>query len=258
MHSTTSSNKTTKILQKVVIPLLFWVGVWQLFAIWVGTNLLLPSPLSVLDALSTLVVTQSFWQTMGASLLRVFGGFLLGAILGTLCAVVGTIHPMCHLILSPAVKIIRATPLASFLVLVLLWTPTNQVPAIVAAMMVLPVLWGNVTEGIAQTSPLLKEAAEMYGFSPWKKLRLLYIPSVFPYFISGCNTALGLAWKAGVAAEVLCLPTLAIGTMLYRAKITLQTPSVFGWTAVVIVLSILLERLFVWSTKQLLRGLHYD
>ena len=64
---------------------------------------------------------------------------------------------------------------------------------------------------------------------------------MLPYFASGCATGLGLAWKAGVAAEVLCQPKLAIGTQLYRAKITLETPDLFAWTLVVIALSFVLE-----------------
>ena len=124
----------------------------------------------------------------------------------------------------------------------LLWAPSSGwVPAIVSGLMVLPVLWGNVSKGVAQTDPLLLEAARAYRFGRGKTLRLVYLPSVRPYFVSGCATGLGLAWKAGVAAEVLCQPKLAIGTQLYRAKITLETPDLFAWTAVVIVLSFVLE-----------------
>ena len=117
----------------------------------------------------------------------------------------------------------------------------KRVPAIVSGLMVLPVLWGNVCKGISQTDGQLLEAARAYRFGRWKTLRLVYVPSVLPYFASGCATGLGLAWKAGVAAEVLCQPRLAIGTQVYRAKITLETPDLFAWTAVVIALSFLLE-----------------
>ena len=152
------------------------------------------------------------------------------------------------------VKVIRATPVASFIVLVLLWAPTGRVPAIISALMVLPVLWGNVRRGITQTDPLLLEAARAYRFSRGRTLRLVYLPSVFPYFASGCSTGLGLAWKSGVAAEVLCQPALAIGTALYRAKITLETTSLFAWTIVVIALSFLLESVLGLLFRRLGRG----
>ena len=245
-----SQNKILKFL----IPLAFWLGVWEIVAVFVGYELLLPTPLTVLRALITLGATTEFWYTAGVSLLRIFGGFLIGMFIGTLCAVVSCFTPWAHLILGSGIKVIRATPVASFIVLVLLWSSTTMVPVIVGALMVVPVLWGNVYRGIAETDPQLLEAAQAYRFSPWKKLRLVYLPCVMPYFVSACNTALGLAWKAGVAAEVICQPKFAIGTKVYRAKITLETPDIFAWTIVVVVLSLILEHLLIHALGRLVRG----
>ena len=220
--STIFRNRTTQKILRVVVPLAFWLGAWQLAAIWVDTvytpghgALLLPPPLLVWERLAALAARPSFWRTAAVSLGRIFGGFALGAAAGTLLAVITSALSWADWLFRPMVKVIRAVPVASFIVLVLLWASTGRVPAIVSGLMVLPVLWGT--------------------------LRLVYVPSVLPYFASGCATGLGLAWKAGVAAEVLCQPRLAIGTQVYRAKITLETPDLFAWTAVVIALSFLLE-----------------
>ena len=93
-----------------------------------------------------------------------------------------------------------------------------------------------------------------YRFGRWKTVRLIYAPSVLPYFASGCHTAMGLAWKAGVAAEVLCVPKLAIGTQVYFSKIYLETPSLFAWTIVVVALSFLLERVIGGLLRRLEGG----
>lgn len=246
--STTSRNKTRNKILRVVIPLAFWLGVWQLAALAVDLRtgghgaLLLPAPALVAQRLAALAGEGAFWRTAAVSLGRIFAGFAAGALLGTLTAAATAALGAADWVLAPMVKVIRAVPVASFIVLVLLWSPTTGlVPAIVSALMVLPVLWANVGKGVAQTDPLLLEAARAYRFGRWKTLRLVYLPSVLPYFASGCATGLGLAWKAGVAAEVLCQPRLAVGTQLYRAKITLETPDLFAWTAVVIVLSFLVE-----------------
>ena len=230
--STIFRNRTTQKILRVVVPLAFWLGAWQLAAIWVDTvytpghgALLLPSPLLVWERLAALAARPSFWRTAA----------------GTLLAVITSALSWADWLFRPMVKVIRAVPVASFIVLVLLWASTGRVPAIVSGLMVLPVLWGNVCKGISQTDGQLLEAARAYRFGRWKTLRLVYVPSVLPYFASGCATGLGLAWKAGVAAEVLCQPRLAIGTQVYRAKITLETPDLFAWTAVVIALSFLLE-----------------
>ena len=226
---------------RVLLPVLFWLGVWQLAAAAVGQELLLPGPAAVGRRLLELAAGAVFWQTALASLLRIFGGLLLGVALGALLAGLTAWVPLLDWVLTPAVKVVRATPVASFILLVYLWVERGRVPGLISALMVLPVVWGNVTRGIAETGPRLLELARAYGFGRGRTLRRIYIPSVLPYFASGCRTALGLAWKAGVAAEVLCQPRLAIGTQVYRAKITLETPDLFAWTAVVIVLSFLLE-----------------
>lgn len=234
---------------RVLLPVLFWLGVWQLAAAAVGQELLLPGPAAVGRRLLELAAGAAFWQTALASLLRIFGGLLLGVALGALLAGLTAWVPLLDWVLTPAVKVVRATPVASFILLVYLWVERGRVPGLISALMVLPVVWGNVTRGIAETDPRLLELARAYGFGRGRTLRRIYIPSVLPYFASGCRTALGLAWKAGVAAEVLCQPQNAIGTQIYNTKYYLETPSLFAWTLVVIALSFLLE----WAVGGLLR-----
>lgn len=237
-----------KPLARGLLPLAFWLLVWQ-GVVWylevvrgMRTEFILPAPLTVLTTLWGLAREGTFWLTALATLGRIFAGLAGGVAVGTLLAVLTQAFSWADCLFSPAVRVIRATPVASFILLIILWAPTGQVPAIVAALMVLPVVWGNVSRGIAQTDPLLLEAGRAYRFSRWKTVRLIYIPSVLPYFASACHTSLGLAWKAGVAAEVLCVPKLAIGTQVYFSKIYLETPDLFAWTLVVIVLSFLLEQ----------------
>jgi len=104
------------------------------------------------------------------------------------------------------------------------------------------VVWENLTQGIRATDGQLLELARAYRFSRWKTVRLVYLPSLQPHLRSAAATAMGLAWKSGVAAEVLCLPRLGIGAQISRAKQTFETADLFAWTAVVILLSLLMER----------------
>ena len=245
-----------KTVKNVVVPLVFWLAVWQIAAWMVGGSLtdgaglqekllLLPGPWTVLCTLAGLVGEGSFWLISALTLLRIFAGLLIGVVLGTVIAVLTSVSAWCDRILSPLVKVIRATPVASFILLILLWVKTGRVPGVISALMVLPVVWGNVSKGIRQTDPMLLEMAKAYRFDGWKRLRLIYIPSVAPYFNAGVETGLGLAWKAGVAAEVLCHPKLAVGTQVYVSKLNLETPDLFAWTTVVILLSFLVETVLV-------------
>lgn len=230
---------------RTLFSLLFWLLVWQLAASAIRQELLIPSPKAVLEELRGLLVQLSFWQTAGTSLLRVFGGFAIGVMLGALLAVLTQASSLLDALFSPMLRVIRATPVASFIILALLWLAKPLVPVFVAMLMVVPVMWGNVSAGIASADRALLELASLYRFGWLKTVRLVYLPAIAPHFFSGSIASLGMAWKSGVAAEVLCLPALAVGTKLYYAKIYLETPSLFAWTAVVILLSYLLERAFL-------------
>ena len=237
------SPKTRKNIISVLIPPAFWLGVWQLAAMAVGMELKLPSPLAVGAAFVRLMGQPLFWQSALASLLRIFLGVAAGTLLGVLLACATSASRWADLILSPAIRVVRATPVVSFILLVWLWVSRTHVPSVISALMVLPVVWVNVAKGISQTDRSLLEMAAAYRFGKLRTLRLVYLPSVKPYFASGVNTAMGLAWKSGAAAEAICLPEFAIGTQVYYSKLYLESPDLFAWTAVVIVLSFALERL---------------
>lgn len=233
----------------LLLPPAFWLGVWQLGA-WLvelhvegrGNELLLPYPATVLLALFRLARSPEFWWTALASLARIAAGMAGGAVLGGLLAALTCTSPWCRRLFAPVIRIVRATPVVSFILLVLLWTGRDQVPAVIAGLMVLPVVWENLTQGIRATDGQLLELARAYRFSRWKTVRLVYLPSLRPHLRSAAATAMGLAWKSGVAAEVLCLPRLGIGAQISRAQQTFETADLFAWTAVVILLSLLMER----------------
>ena len=237
-----------KRLLYVLLPLIFWLGVWQIGSVLVsltagtrGGELLRPGPAVVLEVLVRLIGTAAFWRSVFATLGRVLVGLLAGVVLGSVLAGLTCAFSWFDVLVSPFICVVRAAPVASFILLVLLWVGRDRVPAVISALMVLPVVWGNLARGIRETDPRLLELARAYRFSSWKVLVLIYLPSLRPYFLSGLTTSIGLAWKSGVAAEVLCLPKRAIGSRIYNTKLYLEVPELFAWTAVTVALSLALE-----------------
>lgn len=248
-----TSTSSPKPLWYPLLPPAFWLGAWQFFA-WIvdlsmngkGNELLLPYPGSVALALLELGQERGFWVTVLSSLGRILAGMALGSLLGVVLAALTCLSSLAHDLLSPAIKVIRATPVASFILLVLLWVRRDWVPVVISALMVLPVIWSNLSRGIRETDPQLLEMARAYRFSRWKTLTLIYFPCVRPYFLSAVTTSMGLAWKSGAAAEVLCLPSLSIGTKIYNTKYYLEVPQLFAWTVVIVALSLGMERLLLF------------
>ncbi len=237
----TPSISVTRKFLKLAAAFLFWGLIWQLASYGVGKDLVLPSPIRVVQELSELIVTGPFWLSAGQSLFNVFTGFAVGVAAGTLLAFLTAFVGVAETLLSPAIRVVRATPVASFIILALLWLGKAGVPAFSAALMVTPVVWQAVFAALRDTDRNLLEMGRLYGFGRLKTLKLIYIPSIRTQWSAACATSMGLAWKSGVAAEVITQARPTIGEALYSAKIYLETPALFAWTAVVICLSMLLE-----------------
>ena len=230
---------------------LFWLGVWTAVALAVDRELLVPTPWAVAATLWRLAGTKEFWQAAGASLLRVAAGFAAGVAAGSLLGVLTARFAPARRLFSPLLKVIRATPVASFIILAFVWLVTDILPAFISFLMVLPVVWANVEEGIRQEDQKLLEMAQVFRWNRAATLLHLRIPAVMPYFLTGCTTALGLAWKSGVAAEVICRPSYSVGKLLQTAKANLETQEVFAYTVAVILFSVALERLLLILVKRL-------
>ena len=230
---------------KYAAVLAFWIGVWCIASYRTASELLFPSPSSVAKALGKLIVTKDFWITTAYSLLRVLAGILISLVIGSALAVLTERLSVFKLALSPIISIVKSTPVASFIILALLWIDRSELPILITALIVVPIVWSNVSEGIRSVDKELTEVAKIYNFSLIKRITKLHVPSVAPFFIAACRSSLGMAWKAGISAEVLATPENAIGRELYFSKTYLETPSLFAWTFVVIVLSIIIEKLFI-------------
>ena len=240
-----------KNIAKAVLVAAFWLLIWSVISISVGKEILLPSPIAVLKRLAVLAMSPDYWLSCGMSLLRICTGLAAGAAIGTLLAVVCVRFKAADALFSPILSVVRATPVASFIILALVWLGRGRVPVFTSFLMVLPVVSNSVIVAIKGVDMQLLEMMHTLRVPQRKILTRLYIPSVLPSFSGAFKTSLGLAWKAGVAAEVLCTPKYSIGNSLYESKIYLETAELFAWTATVIGLSMILEHLFDRLNKHL-------
>ena len=181
----------------------FWITIWQFASMYLGQEILLASPVSVVRKLFELSFTGNFWQSVGFSFVRIVTGFLLAMFLGIFLAVLAYWSKTVEILIAPVIAVVKSTPVASFIILCLIWIPSRNLSVFISFLMVLP------------------------------------------YFLSACRLSLGMCWKAGVAAEVIGVPSGSIGEKLYNAKIYLNTPDLFAWTIVIIVISFVFEKCFL-------------
>ena len=185
--------------------------------------------------------TKTFYIATASSLGNIFGGMLTAILSACVLAVVTSKVRLIRDLIHPVMAVVKATPVASFIILMLLFLGPVKVPAFITFLIVLPIVWTNLDAGIQSIDPKFEEVTKMYRFSFKKRLRVLIFPSVKPYFLSACKTAIGLAWKAGVAAEIIAMPPQTIGTMIGEAKLYIMSSEMFTWTLTVVLLSLAIE-----------------
>ena len=202
-HDRAKTDNGTKYTGIRILAVLFWIAIWQFASMYLKQEILLASPVSVVRKLFELSFTGNFWQSVGFSFVRIVTGFLLAMFLGIFLAVLAYWSKTVEILIAPVIAVVKSTPVASFIILCLIWIPSRNLSVFISFLMVLP------------------------------------------YFLSACRLSLGMCWKAGVAAEVIGVPSGSIGEKLYNAKIYLNTPDLFAWTIVIIVISFVFEKCFL-------------
>ena len=259
-----SSKKTVYKWLKGAAAVVFWILIWQLIVVVLdkksgmsmGGNLLVASPLETVKTFFVLIKTPEFWKAVGYSFAKIASGFFLALFAGVFCAVLASVSGIVKALLNPILRLIKAVPVASFIILALFWLSTSKnLSVLISFMMVLPVIYTNVLQGIESTDKELLEMATVFRIPFRKRIRYIYIPAVLPYFVSACSVGLGFCFKSGIAAEIIGLPANSIGERLYEAKLYLLTEELFAWTAVIVLVSVIFEKAVMLLVKVLTKGL---
>ncbi len=237
-----------------IFAVCFWLISWELLSRLLDNDIVLAPPFAVIVTLFDLVRQTEFWQTILFSSLRIILGFVLALTGGTILAIISYRIRLVEELISPIMKIIKAMPVASFIILALFWINVDDLSVLASFMMVVPMFYSNVIQGIKETDEKLLQMAEVYRLGRLKKLTAIYIPSVAPFFLTAVSVGIGFGWKSGIAAEVIGIPAGSIGRMLYEAKLYVMTKELLAWTVVIIIISVIFEK----SVLVLLRLFHRE
>ena len=228
----------------------FWLAAWQLAATAVGQPILLASPVETLVRLAALVRTADFWRSILFTLGHILAGFALASATGIALAALAWRFGIVRELLSPLLSAMRSVPVASFVIAALIWVPSRRLSVLISFVIVLPVVYAGTMDGLRQIDPGLTEMARVFHMSRLNRLRVVALPALLPSLTSALSVAMGLAWKSGVAAEVIGIPSGSIGERLYRAKVYLSTPDLFAWTLAVVLVSAACTRLLRWGMER--------
>ena len=223
--------------------------VWQMGAILIGEELILPSPLKVFLRLFTLWEIDGIFTAVGMSLLRIALGFALALVLGVVFAVLAGKFPLVETLLFPYMAVVKAVPVVSFIVLAYVWMSSRTIAVFISFLIVLPTVYTGLLSGIKARDEKLEEMADVFGISAKDRFLYLRLPNLAPYITSAVSLGAGLAWKSGVAAEIIAITSKSIGGLLYNASLEMRNVDLFALTAMLVLISIAFEKLLTLSLK---------
>lgn len=233
-----------------LLAVLFWFFLWEGAAILFRDSIVFVGPFSVLKSLVFQARTLVFWLSLGNSMCRIMGGFLISFAAALLLGSLAFWHSWLKILLEPAVLLLKSVPVASFVVLLLILMGSKNLSTAIVILTSFPMLYTGVLSGLSQTDPKLLEMAQVFDMNPLKECLFLYRPALLPFLTGSSQTALGMSWKSGTAAEIIGVPAHSIGEQLYMSKIYLNTASLFAWTTMIILLSLVFEKLFLYLLKK--------
>ena len=223
--------------------------VWQIGAMLLHEELILPSPLKVFARLFTLWQVDGIFTAIGTSLLRIASGFFLALLLGTLLAILAGRFSFVETLLFPYMAVVKAVPVVSFIVLAYVWMSSRTIAVFISFLIVLPTVYTGLLSGIKARDQKLEEMADVFGVSAKDRFLYLRLPNLAPYITSAVSLGAGLAWKSGVAAEIIAIASKSIGGLLYSASLEMRNVDLFALTVMLVFISIAFEKLLTLLLK---------
>ena len=148
----------------------FWLVVWQVVCRIVDNPIFFAGPLEMIKELAHMADSRDFIDSVLHSLLRIMGGFCIAFLLACLLASLAYHCKLLEDLLSPFVTFIKSVPVASVVVLLLIWFGAKYLSIYVTFMVVFPNIYLNVLNGLKNTDKDLLEMAEVFRLSFFQKL----------------------------------------------------------------------------------------
>lgn len=222
------------------------IGLWSLAAsLKLVSPVFLPSPLTVLKSLGTLItvgfVDSTLAQHTLASLGRIFGALAAAILIGVPSGIAIASSRFGKGILDPIVEFLRPLPPLAYLPLIIIWLGIGEASKItVIALAMLPPVIISTASGVRSASKDHINAARSFGATRLQVLLHVILPGAVPSILTGTRIALGAGWSTLVAAELIAASR-GLGFMIQSAGQFLVTDIVIAGIFVIAIIAFLFE-----------------
>ncbi len=234
--------------RKIGVTIL-WLCIWVLIAACVNNRILMVGPWETVTAFGALLKTTDFYLGVGLSLMRIALGFAGGFLMAQLLAYISFRLRFVEEFLAPMITLMKTIPMASFVVVLLIWWGPEYLSTVICFLVVFPNLYISTLQGLHNADGKLLEVAQVFGLPGSTRYFYIYRDALKPFLLSSMKLSLGMCWKAGIAAELIGVPEGSIGEKMYLTKVYLDVPGLFAWTLTIVLVSMAFEKLVLWLTE---------
>ena len=232
--------KNKKIIY-LISGIIIFIAAWYLIAIKINSEIVFPNITDILKKFIEIISEKSFYKDLLSSLLRVFITFILSFLLAFILGILSGISMPIRYILIPIINFIRTIPTIPLILVAIIWFNNNTVPIFVSMLVIFPIMYDSITNGIINVDKKLIEMSLSYNVSFKTQILNLYIPYIKPYILTAASQSMGITWKSILAAEILALPALGIGTKLYESHLYLDSVGLFAYCLIAIIFNGIFE-----------------
>lgn len=222
-----------------VVGVALAVSIWEIVAVLVGNQVVVPTVQGTVDALIHYFNTpypsgsDPLWQDALVSTERILLGFGIGASGGVAVgSFMHAVRPIRHLV-DPLIELTRPLPPLAFIPLLIMWFGIGQTPKIVLIVIgIVPIMVVSTLGALDGVPKELEQCARTLGASRRYSLWHVQVRAALPAMLTGMRIAMAASWTSIVAAEMIAANS-GLGYLILQAGNYLETPLVFAGIAMI-------------------------
>lgn len=227
------TQRKLNIIFSVAAVAAMWIA-WIIAYYSVGNDYVIPSFTDTAAAFWQCLCSAEFWKAFGFTLLRTFEAFLISFLLAALLACVSALSKSAAALIKPFMVFLRTVPTLAVILLLLIWTNAKVAPVIVTVLVLLPMIYSQMTAACDGVSAELIQMAKLYGVSKKERLFKIYLPQISPDIFSQVGASVSLGLKIMISAEVMSNTYNSLGGMMQSARAFLEMPRLAALTVVAV------------------------
>lgn len=230
-----------KKISYTLISVLSILVLWLLFSIKIDNAIILPNPFDVFSELAYILTDGDSLMIIAHTLTRLFVSLGVAFILGVVLGLLGGLNKKLDLLIRPVVTVVRTLPVASIIIVLLIWFGYQKAPYVITILVIMPVIYESVVNGLNSIDNDYHDVISVYYGFDIRLIKMVYLPLISPFILTSVIQSLGLGIKVLVMAEMLSQTRNSIGYIIYLERLNIEIARLFAWTIVLILIVSIIE-----------------